>query len=45
MIFYTVGNVVFIFLVDAERHAEATGQELGMLQIGILMEDSGNEAA
>jgi hypothetical protein len=38
MIFYTVGNVVFIYLVDAERHAEATGQEMGMLQIGKLRE-------
>lgn len=38
MIFYTVGNVVFIYLVDAERHAEATGLEMGMLQIGILRE-------
>lgn len=38
MIFYTVGNVVFIYLVDAERHAEATGLTMGMLQIGKLKE-------
>jgi hypothetical protein len=31
-------NVIFIYLVDAQRHAEATGQEIGMLQIGKLRE-------
>jgi hypothetical protein len=39
VIFYTVGNVVFIYLVDAEAHAEATGQEVRLLQIGELMEE------
>jgi hypothetical protein len=36
MIFYTVGNVIFIFLVDATAFAEATGQEIHLLQIGKL---------